>query len=238
MTASLQVRFEQFLVDVLGAESIDAPHVPTKEDPKRADYYLDDRKIVVEIKSLQADQTHKGTAVLDEYLEDTGICVFGTLPLSLVARNQQHERAINTTIYRKMSRRIEQVCRSANDQLGVEFSNLPQLATGVLVIINECVTSLHPSLVAQRVTEFVAEKPRNIHFCLLIFESHKIRVNAVLLPYPILVNLARSARQQRALGFLDALQWKWAQQYGHERPVRSDAEHPVTYYPEWVTLGK
>ena len=175
---------------------------------------------------------------MDEYLEDTGIRVFGTLPLSRVARNQQHERAISTAIYRKMSRRIEQICHSANDQLGVEFSSLPQLATGVLVIINECVTSLHPSLVAQRVSEYVAGKPRNIHFCLLIFESHKIQVNSVLLPYPILLNLARSGRQRRALGFLDALQWKWAQQYGHERPVRSDAEHPITYYPEWVTLGE
>lgn len=237
MAASLQVRFERFLVDALGAESIDALHVRSSQDGRRADYYLDDRRIVVEVKSLQADQAPKGTAVVDEYLKDTGIVAYGTLPLARVARNEQHERAVRTAIYRRMSRRIEQICHSANGQLSFELKSLPHLATGVLVVLNECVTSMHPGLVAQRVLEFVDRRPRNIHFCLLVFESHKIRVDTTLLPYPILMNLASSARQRRAWKFLDALQWQWAQQYGHKRPVRSDEGHPTAYYPEWITLG-
>lgn len=238
MSASLKLRFERFLVDDVGAESIDASYVPTGHDLERTDFYLDGRKIVAEIKSLNIDQASKGAKVVDEYLEETGIHAFGTISLSRLARSQQHEQALITTIYRRMSRRVEQICSRANGQLGAEFTKLPALATGLLIILNQDLTSMHPGLVAQRVTEFATAKPRNIHFCLLVFESHRIRVNGKLLPYPILLNLARSARQQRALSFLEALQWKWAQQYGHIRPISSDAENPIAYYPESITLGE
>lgn len=237
MSASLKARFEQFLADSFAAESIDASYIPTSNDPDRADYYLDNRRIVAEIKSLEVDQTNKGSKVLDEYLKETGIRAYGTVSLSRLARNQQDEQALNTTISRKMSRRVEQICSRANGQLGAEFAKLPKLATGLLIILNEAVSSLHPGLVAERVTEFAAAKPRNIHFCLLVFESHKVLVNGVLLPYPLLIDLSRSARQRRALRFLEALQWKWAQQYGHTRPISSSAEHPVAYYPKSITLG-
>ena len=237
MSGPLKLRFEQFLADSFAAESIDASYIPTGNDLDRADYYLDNRRIVAEIKSLEADQASKGSKVIDEYLEKTGIRAYGTVSLSRLARNQQHELALSTTISRRMSRRVEQICSRANGQLGAEFAKLPELATGLLIILNEAVSSLHPGLVAERVTEFAAIKPRNIHFCLLVFESHKVRVNGALLPYPILIDLSRSPRQRRAMRFLEALQWKWAQQYGHTRPIISSAEHPVAYYPESITFG-
>lgn len=238
MSASLKSRFEDFLINVFGAESVDASHVPTKQDPMRADYYLADRRIVAEVKSLEVDPTYKGSVIINDYLEDTGIEVFGTLPLSRVVRNQQHGQDIDTAIYRRISRGVERICSKADKQLGTEFKKLPALATGLLIILNEAITSLHPSLVAERVTEFTSEKPRNIHFCLLAFESHKTCVNGAFLPYPILIDLSRSARQRRSLGFLSALQWRWAQQYGHLQPIKSDAEHPVVYHPDSLTFGE
>ena len=154
MSKSLETRFTKFLEHTIGAESIDTIHTPSANDPKMADYYLEDRKIVAEIKSLNADQMNKGSAVLDTHLEDKGIVIFGTLPSSRITDSPEEEAALKSNIQNKMTTRIKKVCSKANSQIASQFEKLPHLATGVLILINEDNTSLHPSMVAERVSNF------------------------------------------------------------------------------------
>lgn len=237
MSTSLETRFTKFLEDTIGAESIDAIHTPSANDPEMADYYMADRRIVAEIKSLNADQMRKGSVVLDKHLEDKGIVIFGTLSSSRITESSEEHAALKSKVQDRMTTRIKKICSKANGQIASQFEKLPHLATGVLILINENNTSLHPSMVAERVVEFAASQPRNFHYCLLVFESHRISVNGKLLPYPLLIDLTRSARQRRAATFLQSLQWQWAKTYGHKEKVVSDENNPVAYLPEVLTFG-
>jgi hypothetical protein len=238
MSASLETRFTKFLESTIRAESIDALHTPSPNDPKMADYYLSDRKIVAEVKSLNADQMSKGAGILDEYLFNKGAVIFGTLPSSRITDSPEKEAALKSKIQDKMTTRIKKICSKANKQIARQFENLPHLATGVLILINENNTSLHPSMVAERVIDFTASQPRSVHYCLMIFESHKISVKGKLLPYPLLLDLTRSARQRRSGTFLQSLQWQWARTYGHTEKVVSNENSPVTYFPEDLVFGE
>lgn len=238
MAESLENRFTKFLENTIGAESIDALHTPGSNDPKMADYYLADRKIVAEVKLLNADQLAKGAAVVDKHLSNKGTIIFGTLPSSRITDSPEEEKALNQSIQDKMTTRIKKVCSNANKQLARQFESVPHLATGVLILINESNTSLHPSMVADRVIEYAASQPRSIHYCLMIFESHEIKVKGRLIPYPLLLDLTRSARQRRSASFLQSIQWQWAKTYGHTEMVLSDEGNPIAYYPENLTFGE
>ena len=181
MPASLETRFTKFLECIVGAESIDALHTPSPNDPEMADYYLSDRKIVAEIKSLNADQMVKGSVVLDEHLSDKGYVIFGTLPSSRITDSSEEEAILKRKIQVKMTTRIKKICSKANKQIASQSEKLPHLATGLLILINENNTSLHPSMVAERVVDFAMSQPRSFHYCLLVFESHKISVNGSIL---------------------------------------------------------
>jgi hypothetical protein len=237
MLTSLETRFTNFLEHTAGAESIDALHTPGPNDPEMADYYLAGRKIVAEIKSLDADQMCKGSDVLDEHLSNKGAVIFGTLPSSRFTDSPEEEAALKQKIQDKMTVRIKKICSKANGQIGRQFEELPHLATGVLILINENNISMHPSMVADRVVNYAAAQPRNFHYCLLVFESHKISVNGRLLPYPLLLDLTRSARQRRAALLLQSIQWQWAKTYGHTKKVVSNENKPLAYYPEVLTFG-
>lgn len=237
MTESLETRFTKFLEHTIGAESIDALHTPGSNDPKMADYYLADRKIVAEIKSLNADQMTKGAAIVGEHLSNKGIIIFGRSPSSRFTDSQDEEKALRLKIQEKMTTRIKKACSDANKQITTQFESLPHLATGVLILINENNNSLHPRMVADRIFKYVASQPRSFHYCLMIFESHKIKVKGKLLPYPILLDLTRSARQRRSLAFLQSIQWQWAKTYGHTEKVLSDENNPTAYYPQNLTFG-
>ena len=237
MSASLETRFTKFLEHTIGAESIDALHTPSSNDQEMADYYLADRKIVAEVKSLNANQMGKGTVILDEHIVDKGAVIFGKLPLSRITDSPEEDATLKRKIQDKMTTRIKKICSKANKQIASQSEKLPHLATGVLILINENNTSLHPSMVAERVSDFAASQPRSFHYCLLVFESHRISVKGKLLPYPILLDLTRTARQRRAATFLQSLQWQWAGTYGHTKKVVSDENNPLAYFPEVLTFG-
>ncbi|MDR0777260.1 MAG: hypothetical protein LBE81_11575 [Azonexus sp.] len=238
MAETLEARFAKFLEHTIGAESIDALHAPGPNDSRMADYYLSGRRIVAEVKSLKADQIAKGAAVVDEHLFDKGIVVFGDLPSSRFTDNPDEEKALRLKIQAKMTSRIKKVCSEANKQITKQFESLSHLATGVLILINENNTSMHPSMVAERVFEYAASQPRSIHYCLMIFESHKVKAMGKLLPYPVLLDLTRSARQRRSLGFLQSIHWQWAKTYGHTERILSSERNPIAYYPEYLIFGE
>lgn len=238
MIETLETRFTKFLENTVGAESIDALHTPGPNDPKMADYYLSDRRIVAEVKSLNADQMAKGTAVVNEHLSNKGMVIFGTISSSRMTESPEEENALKHKIQAKMTTRIKKVCSEANKQITKQFESLPHVAAGVLVLINENNTSMHPSMVAERVFEYAATQPRSIHYCLMIFESHKIKAMGKLLPYPLLLDLTRSTHQKFSLDFLQSIQWQWAKTYGHTKKVLSSEINPIAYYPEDLTFGE
>ena len=238
MTVSLENRFQNFLDRQPHVEKIDLDRAAIKDGEKQADYFLSGRKIVAEIKTLKEPQQEKGEAVVDEYLDHTGIIVFGSLPLSHIAKSEDHFATLQKTISRRMTRGIERICRSADKQIGAEFTRLPHLATGLLVLINQSLTDLHPREVSDRVLDYCRSRPANIHYCLLIFESHRARIGNQLLPYPLLLDLTYTARQRRARPYLKAIQDGWAKENGFPYGLPNPEPATLEYHPDSITFGR
>ena len=60
MTTSLNDRFKTFLTQLPFAEAIDGLDLPSEFfDSKRADFLVDNRKAIIELKSLESDPEHK-----------------------------------------------------------------------------------------------------------------------------------------------------------------------------------
>lgn len=238
MADTLEDRFQRFLDQMPGSEKIVPGRPGVTEGEREADYFLDGGRVVAEIKSLKEPQAHKGEAVVDDYLDQTGAIVFGTLPLSRVAESEQHLAALEKTISRRMTRGIERNCREANKQIGAEFARLPHLATGLLILINEKLIDLHPRDVTERVLDFARSRITNIHYCLLIFESHRVNVNGTMLPYPLLLDLTSTARQRRARPFLEKLRDDWAKRNGFPDGLPDPESAEIAFLPDSLTLGR
>ncbi|WP_339827561.1 hypothetical protein [uncultured Arenimonas sp.] len=238
MKPSLEDRVLAFLDQLPRSTKINLGRPEVKPGEKQADYLLDEGRVVVEVKTLKQTQRWRGEAVLDEYLTYTGSKIFGSLPLSRIAMSSEHLAALEKSISSRMTRGIEKVCRSANHQIGDELGRLPHLATGTLILINENVPDLHPRLVADRVVEFTLSKRTNIHYCLLIFESHLVKVRNRSVPYPLLLDLTYSARQRRAGRFLRVIKEKWAMENGLPSGLPDPEPIELDYQPGSLTLGR
>lgn len=236
---SLENRFQRFLEMLPSSEPIIPNRPGIKDGDSEADFFLDERRVVVELKALKEPQRHKGESVIDEYLDHTGIQIFGTLDLSRVARSEEHLAALERTIFRRTTRCIERICRSADKQIGGEFSRLPHLSTGLLVLLNESVEDLHPRQVADRVVDYARSRGKitNFHYCLLVFESHRASINGRFLPYPILIDLTYSARQRRVRSYLEKLKDSWARQNGFPYGLPSPEPEELAYVPDSITFG-
>ena len=235
MDVSLSSRFEGFLNELPEAECIDSTRPQSPNDPRRADFFLFNRQIVVELKQLIADQSHKGSREINTYLKDTGVQLFGEHSLSNIVTDELHHNPLEASVARRMTRFVESKFKDANDQIGHEFSRLDRLSTGLLVLTNESLTELHPRMVADRLIELARKRPSSVHYCLLIFESHRVRLGDIFQPYPLLLDLTVSARQRRARPLLKHVQDLWARKNGW--PLGLPEPKELEYYPQSIILG-
>ena len=80
----LERRFKAFMASLPDAENIGAIELPEQfRDAKRADYFLGDRRVVVELKNLVADPSEKIESVLETRRKDEDFPqFFGTAELA------------------------------------------------------------------------------------------------------------------------------------------------------------
>lgn len=105
-------------------------------------------------------------------------------------------------------------------------------ATGLLVILNESIVVLDPGLVAYRVCEYLNKKPRNIDYCLLVFESHEVCNNGIRRNQLLSIGACRTA-DHLADGYIDHLMQRWAEYNGAEY-IRQQTNDPsaIAYRPK------
>ena len=201
-------------------------------------HLLYDGKLVVELKSLSATQAHKGNAVLDSYLKDFGLEIHGDVALSSIAQKPEHVEILERSIYVRMTRKIEKICQDADEQIQTESSKLDKLASGLLIILNEKFAELDPYTVARRIWDYTHARRTSIHYCLLIFHSHRISVNGVLKPYPLLLDLTYSARQRRSYPLVKQLQEHWAQLNGYPEGLPENEPKGEDFLPNQFVFGQ
>ncbi len=179
--AGLEARFGRFIESLPNAEVIDRlqwPSDPTRR--RKADYLLGGRSIIVELKTLSDDVSHKVEAMADRHRErDDWPLFYGTADVRKVLAHLPDGEAIYTKLVNALGRSVESAVRSAEEQVTHtrEVLGLPH-AVGVLVILNEAVEILDPYVVGHRVAQLL-RRPRTgnsesekLNFVWLIFESH------------------------------------------------------------------
>jgi hypothetical protein len=180
---SLEARFSRFLEGLPGAESIDQMSLP--DDPihrRKADFLLAHRQVIVELKSLTEDTSHKIEALAEKHRERKDWPLFyGRADVRKVLQNLPDGEAIYGKMINAIGRSIETVVRSAEEQVTHTklVLNLPNAAT-LLVILNESIDVLDPYFVGHRVAQLM-RRPRTgssssekLDFVLLLFESHSM----------------------------------------------------------------
>jgi hypothetical protein len=174
-------RFTRFLEGLPGAESIDRFALP--DDPqhrRKADFLLANRNVVVELKTLTEDPSHKVDATVDKHRgrEDWPL-FYGTANVRKVLSNLPDGESIYGKMVNALGRSVETAVRSAEEQVTHtrRVLGLPN-AAGLLVILNDSIDVLDPYVVGHRVAQLM-RRPRTgnseaekVDFAWLLFESH------------------------------------------------------------------
>lgn len=177
----LEARFGRFVESLPNAEVIDQLELPSDPTHRRkADYLLGGRSVIVELKTLSDDVSHKVEAMADRHRErDDWPLFYGTAEVRKVLAHLPDGEALYGKLVNALGRSVEDAVRSAEEQITHtrEVLELPD-AAGVLVILNEAVEILDPYVVGHRVGQLL-RRPRTgnstsekLNFVWLLFESH------------------------------------------------------------------
>lgn len=181
MATALETRFIDFLTGLPDAEPIDALALPDDAvHTRKADFLLAKRNVIVEIKTITTDPTHKVDVEVDKHrARDDFPLIYGKADLRRTLANLPDGEQIYRRIVNALGRQIEDVVRSAEEQIEHTRRRLDvPTAIGLLVLLNESVEVLDPNVVAHRALQTM-RRPRSgrtiwpaVDYCLLIDESN------------------------------------------------------------------
>lgn len=153
---TLENRFFKFLETLPEAENIDHLAIPQEhKDSQKGDFFLFGRRVIVEVKTLQADPEGKVEETIEPLRVRPEMPVFyGRVEVSNILNYFPEKEAIEKKIYERTSRSIEQAVRSADKQISAtrRLFCTPD-AFGILIILNESVEFLAPELIVRKTGE-------------------------------------------------------------------------------------
>ncbi len=220
-TDSLEDRFLSFLSSLDGAESIDDDVAEIDlEYRERADFLLNGRKIVLEVKSLKDDPEYKVEERLEKHrIREEFPLFYGTRDLKDVLKHLPGGDQINQEVFHALTRSIQGGVEKADRQIAStkESLGLPD-ACGVVAILNEEIGILSPNVIAFAVQRVLSKKKdgdlryRNISYALILNESHVTRVDDQTDAFSIiLLEGPCCSNDPAAEKYLDELPGKWSE---------------------------
>lgn len=221
MPSDLESRFLRFLATLQDAESLDELLGDPKFDgQRRADYLLFGRRVILELKSLETDTSHKVESEMDKHRDREDFPLFyGTVDLQAVLKHLPDGKEINDRIFYKTTRSIEDAVRSAEEQVEntAKLLDLPDSA-GLLVLLNQDLTGFTPEVIAHRVATLIRRNaqdgtPRSpLAFAWLILESHVLSEGPAEQNLPMIaIEGPRSQYMPWFKELLTYLEFAWAQ---------------------------
>lgn len=221
MTTSLNDRFKTFLTRLPFAEAIDELELPPEfDDSKRADFLIDNRKAIIELKSLESDPEHKIHTELKNHQDrDEYPLFYGELELAKILKHLPDGVEIQKKMLYKISRSIEQSFREADKQIRdtKDIFNCPD-SIGLLVLLNEDISVLSPEIISYRVSQLLAKTEddgsphyRNITSVWFILENFSLKTKEghKLLP-SIVIDGPSADGKPELTNIMNNLQSNWA----------------------------
>ncbi len=149
---------------------------------RRADYLLNGRSIVAELKCLENDTLWKVQNFIDELIKARGFLAYGTLSTNRIIENQPDKESLNRKIVQLVSASLESHFQKANSQINStarEYKITPTI--GLVILINNANITLNPDVVRFSVSHLLLKKKQDgrsrfpcIHGCLYLCESHEL----------------------------------------------------------------
>lgn len=236
MSSDLERRFLHFLSGVPGAESLDVLLSGEQyRRERRADFLLFDRRVIIEVKSLEVDTSSKVEGEIATHRDRNDFpLIYGEVDLGKVLAHLPDGKAINDRIFLRTTRSVDAAGRSAEDQIEntARLLSLPD-SVGVLVVLNQQIDIFTPEVVAHRLAMLMRRKNDEgsvrspISYSWLIFESHFLEHGPATKTMPLLTLKGSKAK---AFPWFDELltdlQVAWANYNGHPIFLQS-ANAPV-----------
>lgn len=221
---SLEDRFITFLSQLDNAENIDDTFSESElSNGKRADFLLDGRRYVIEIKSLETDPEYKVEERLKPYRERRDFpIVYGEVGLNRVLSVMSDGQKINKKIVHAITRQVQSALEKADDQIEATKKALSlKEACGVVVILNEKVSILSPELLVHTVNNMLLKKRngdwryKSIAYVWILSEKHCLITPGKTKYIPlILIEGPNATSYHQALTYLQQLQKRWAEFMG------------------------
>lgn len=217
---TIEGRFKQFLASLPGSEALDSLALPA--DPKhrrKADFLLAGREVIVELKTLTVDTSQKIEPAIEKHRDREDFpLVYGEADLRNVLSHLPDGEAIYRRIYFLITRSVEEAVRSAEEQIAHtrHALALPN-SVGLLVILNESVQVLDPTVVGYRVSHLMrrtrtgVSSSATLDFVWLLFESHILGSDTELPAFPsMLIRGERASSYPWFDAFYDDVFRRWA----------------------------
>jgi hypothetical protein len=221
MTDSLNERFKAFISQLPSAEVIDNLELPPEfDESKRADFVVENRRAVIEVKSLESDPEHKVHTELEKHKKrDEYPLFYGEMEVHKILKHLPDGEQIQAKLIYKVSRSIEQSFREAEKQIGStkQMLGCPD-AFGILVLLNEDISVLSPELISYRVSQLLTKVDgegslhyKNVTSVWFMMENFALRTKkgAKLLP-SIVIDGPAAVNQPELTRIFNILQSKWA----------------------------
>ncbi|MFL6623122.1 MAG: hypothetical protein ACJ8NR_11065 [Sulfurifustis sp.] len=217
---SLEDRFKAFLAQLDGAESIDDSLSESElASGKRADFLLNGRRIVLEIKSIETDPEYKVEERLSPHRERPEFPAFyWNAELTEVLSYLPDGEKIRREIAHAVTRSVQGALEKADEQIGTTKSALRiDTACGVVAILNESVGILAPDLLTATAAQVLSKtrngviRYKNIAYAWIIAETHRVGTAEPTEYLPLVLWEGPTAHAYVDAGrYLDALQRDWA----------------------------
>ena len=221
MTKNLEHRFFKYLSGLPSSENIDNLEIPSdKEENQKADYFVFNRELIVEVKTLKIDQKYKVDSEIDKHRDrDDFPIIYGDVELKKILAHLPDGEKINTKIFEKITRSIEQAFRSANKQI-FDTKDTFQInnSIGLLVILNESINILSPDVIVWKISQMLTKKTKdesirynNLTSVWVINESHFTHIQNKIKYVPSIIVEGPNAQSIENIGNIyNYLQKEWA----------------------------
>jgi len=219
---SLEKRVMEFLGRQPGAENIDRlPLTPAQRASEKADFLLEQRSIVCEVKALQTDTKEKIDRILEPVLQRPDAPVFyGEWEMEKVLKNLADGEAIRRKVFEATTSAVWNLFRKANEQIKTTKSTFGvPAAGGVLVLANDLVPILSPQVLVARVNELLGRKEPDgrisypeVEAVWILAETHVVDIGQG--QESVAAITIHREDDSAAVRCLDALQRPWAVAHG------------------------
>ncbi|CAN5212874.1 hypothetical protein BH10ACI1_BH10ACI1_15770 [soil metagenome] len=221
MKKILEQRFKEFLKTLTEVENIDNLNMTQQQkDASKADYFAENRQLIIELKSLETDTEPKIEKIIEPHRSRPEFPVFfGKWEVNKVLKHLPDGDEINKQINKAITSSLQTIYRSANKQIRTTKSTFNLLnSQGLLIVLNEKIDVLTPENIIYRLRQ-VAQKKNpdrsyqflNINSILLISEAHFSPTSNNLMAFPIIHVSIEVVDSFQYDNFIRFLKTKWSE---------------------------